>query len=260
MIEKFRRRDWGMITTRECTARGRAARTTGVAVIPSVGFDVVPTDCLAAILGEVLRDATHLALAFTGSAHTSPGTAKTIIQGMPFGGKARVDGKIEAVPFAWKRRDIPFHTGTREAVTIPWGDVASAFYTTGIPNIETYLAVEGVGARKMQRLRKFAPFLRFKPVMSLALGLIDVFVKGPNDDVLMTERTSLWGEVRNAAGQTATATLETPNGYQLTVMTAVAAVERVLKGEVAAGFHTPARAFGKEFVLSMPDVQLSKGS
>jgi short subunit dehydrogenase-like uncharacterized protein len=226
-----------------------AAREAGVSIIPSVGFDVVPTDCLAAMLGDALHDATHLALAFTGSAHTSPGTTKTIVQGLPFGGKARVDGRIETVPFAWKRRNIPFHSGMREAVTIPWGDVSSAFYTTGIPNIETYMALEEVGAKSMRRLRKIAPLLKFKPVMNLTQRLIGKFVKGPTEEQMRTERTSLWGEVRNAAGRVVTATMETPNGYALTIDTALAAVERVLRNDVAPGVHTPARALGTAFVL-----------
>src|SRR5690606_5088937 len=47
-------------------ARDPEIRRAGVAAIPGVGFDVVPTDGLAALLGQALPGATHLELAFAG--------------------------------------------------------------------------------------------------------------------------------------------------------------------------------------------------
>ncbi|MBN8629150.1 MAG: saccharopine dehydrogenase NADP-binding domain-containing protein [Planctomycetes bacterium] len=237
-------------------AQNDAARAAGVVVMPAVGFDVVPTDCLAATLAAAMPGATHLTLAFTGS-ETSPGTAKTILAGLPEGGRARVAGRIEKVPVAWKKRTIPFSTGPREATSIPWGDVASAYYTTGIPNIDVLMAVDEVSANQMRKLRKLAPLLKLSVLRSVADWLVDRLVKGPTDDDMAKQRTHLWGETRDAAGRTASATLDTPNGYRLTSYTAVAAVERLLKGGVEPGFQTPARAFGKEFILTMPDVQMS---
>ncbi|MBA4017967.1 MAG: saccharopine dehydrogenase [Pirellula sp.] len=241
----------------QAAALDAAAKKAGVTLMPAVGFDVVPSDCLAAMLAAEMPDAVHLALAFTG-AETSPGTAKTILAGLPHGGRARVDGKIEVVPVAWKTRTIPFSTGPREASTIPWGDVASAFYTTGIRNIDVYMAVDEVSGKQMRKLRKIAPLLKYGPVLSIAEWLVDRFVKGPNADDLEKQRVSLWGEVRDADGRTTSATLDTPNGYRLTALTAVAAVEQVLAGRAAPGFQTPARAFGKEFILSMPDVTFAR--
>lgn len=40
------------------------ARKAGIVLLPGAGFDVVPTDCLAAILKNALPSATHLDLAF----------------------------------------------------------------------------------------------------------------------------------------------------------------------------------------------------
>ncbi|MCH2899060.1 hypothetical protein K3W01_15090, partial [Listeria monocytogenes] len=40
------------------------AREAGIVVCPGVGFDVIPTDCLAACLKEALPDAQRLALGF----------------------------------------------------------------------------------------------------------------------------------------------------------------------------------------------------
>jgi short subunit dehydrogenase-like uncharacterized protein len=237
-----------------------AAREAGVSLIPAVGFDVVPTDCLAALLADEMPDATHLALAFHGSGAMSPGTLKTAAEGSVYGGRARIDGRITPVPFAWKTRSIPFADGLREAQTIPWGDVASAFHTTGIPNIETYLAMPPADAARMRRMNHFAFLLRMPFVLRFVQAQIAKHVHGPDDAELANGRTEIWGEVRNDAGRTVSMTLTTPNAYRLTALSAVAAVERVLEGNVPVGFQTPARAFGPEFVLSLPGVTLRAGA
>ena len=40
------------------------AQAPGIVMCSGVGFDVIPTDCVAAVLKEALPDATHLVLAF----------------------------------------------------------------------------------------------------------------------------------------------------------------------------------------------------
>jgi short subunit dehydrogenase-like uncharacterized protein len=98
-------------------ALGPRAETRGVTLIPAVGFDVVPTDCLAAMLAERLPDATQLELAFAGSGGLSPGTTKTMVEGMSQGGRARVDGLIVRVPLAWKSKEITFADKPRGATS-----------------------------------------------------------------------------------------------------------------------------------------------
>jgi short subunit dehydrogenase-like uncharacterized protein len=234
--------------------RDDAARAAGIAVIPSVGFDVVPTDCLAAQLKLALPDATYLALAFTGSGVLSPGTAKTMLESIPHGGRMRIEGRITSVEPGGRSREIPFPSGPKLCTAIAWGDVASAFYSTGIPNIETYTKLGDSGGRGMKLL---APLLKFPPLLALGRWFIERTVHGPDEKELREGRSEIWGEVKNAAGETRTATLTTPNGYRLTVLTSLAAVERLLRGGIDAGFHTPSRAFGPGFVLEIPGVELS---
>lgn len=232
--------------------RDAEARAAGVCVIPSVGFDVVPTDCLAAQLKLALPDATYLALAFTGSGVLSPGTAKTMLESLPHGGRMRIEGRIVGVEPGGRSREIPFPSGPKMCTAIAWGDVASAFYSTDIPNIETYTMLGGGGGRGMKLL---APLLRFPPAMALGRWFINRTVHGPDEKELREGRSEIWGEVKNAAGKTRTATLITPNGYRLTVLTSLAAVERLLKGDIAPGFHTPSRAFGAEFIDTIEGVR-----
>ncbi len=238
-------------------SRGDEAQRVGVALLPAVGFDVAPSDCLAKLLSERLPDATQLQLAFSALGAISPGTAKTVLRTAPSGGRARLNGKIQNVPIAWKTRKIPFADRARWAVTIPWGDVASAFYSTGIGNIEVYTSMSKSQIRWLKRLRGVLPALRFAPLASLAAWSITRWVRGPSATQLIQEQAQLWGRVEDAGGQAVEATLTTPSAYRLTVLTALAAVERMLTGNVSSGFQTPAKAFGSEFILNIPDVQFA---
>ena len=126
---------------------------------PGVGFDVVPTDCVAASLHAALPDATHLALGFDSRGTFSPGTAKTSMEGLAQGGRTRRDGVIEKVPLAFKTRTIDFGNGEKNAMTIPWGDVSTAWYSTGIPNIEVYVPASPRLVRRLRRLNWIRPIL-----------------------------------------------------------------------------------------------------
>jgi short subunit dehydrogenase-like uncharacterized protein len=133
-------------------------------------------------------------------------------------------------------------------MTIPWGDVASAFHSTRIPNVEVYTAVPRRTLNVMRRLRCLAPLASVGFVQALGQRWINSRVQGPNEAERSGSRTEFWGQATGANGQSAAATLQTPNGYALTVQTALAAVERVLRGSVRSGFSTPAIAFGGRFI------------
>lgn len=224
-------------------------------VIPAAGFDVVPTDCLAAYLSEQLPDATHLELAFTGGAGLSHGTATTMIEQLGQPSKERRDGRIVDVPLAAHERTIDFGDGPRHCVSIPWGDVASAYHTTGIPNVITYTAVPPAQAKWMKRSRYLAPVLRAKPVQSLLKWRLDRQLRGPTDEDRAGARAHVYGEVRNASGERRAARLSVPDGYTLTYMTSLKIASLLAEGEYDPGFYTPASLFGADFVLQFPDTE-----
>jgi short subunit dehydrogenase-like uncharacterized protein len=130
-----------------------AARAVGIVICPGVGFDVIPTDCVAAALKAALPDATSLALGFDSRSGFSPGTAKTSVEGLAQGGKVRRDGRIISVPLAYKTRRIDFGDGEKLAMTIPWGDVSTAYATTGIPNIDVYIPGSPAMVTRARRAR-----------------------------------------------------------------------------------------------------------
>jgi short subunit dehydrogenase-like uncharacterized protein len=246
----------GEITVFESLARlDESARRAGVMLLPGVGFDVVPSDCLAAHLKRRLSTATHLALGMQTLGRFSRGTALTLIENLPRGGAVRREGRIVRVPACWRTRTIDFGRGPVTAMTIPWGDVSTAWYTTGIPNIEFYLAAPA-SARLLARLSRGLGWLLGSGVVQRWLARrVRAGPPGPSDEARARGATYLWGEVRDDRGAVVVSQQRGPEGYTLTALTGLAVIERVLAGEAMPGFQTPGRLFGPDFILGVPGVE-----
>ena len=242
-----------------CHAQDARARQRGIVVLPGAGFDVVPTDCLAAQLARELPNATSLVLAFEAGGDPSPGTAKTSVEGLGNGGRVRIDGKIERVPLAWKTRTFERagETGIerRTAMTIPWGDVYTAFVSTGIPNIEVYMAASPKTIANVRRLRLLGPLLRTRLLQNFLKHRVEKSVRGPSAAKRESSVTHIWGEARDASGREMQMQLRTPNGYALTVTASLGIVERLLRSDAPTGYRTPSQLMGADYVLSLPGVQ-----
>ncbi len=237
-----------------CHVQDARARERGIVVLPGAGFDVVPTDCLAAMLKRDLPSATHLVLAFEAGGGPSPGTAKTSVEGLGKGGRARIDGVVRRVPLAWKTREFVRDGQPRLAMTIPWGDVYTAHVSTGIPNIEVYMAVPPATVVRLRRLRLLGPMLDTGLAQYFLKRGVERSVRGPSAEKRARTVTHVWGEVRVPEGREARRHLVVPNGYTLTVTASLGIVEHLLRGTEAAGFRTPSQLMGAEYVLSLPGV------
>ena len=233
------------------------ARAAGVHVVPAVGFDVVPTDCAAAMAADLLEGATVLDLAFHLSGGPSRGTTLTAIERLGWGGAVRRLGRIEPVPIGSIRETIRFSDRPRSGVAIPWGDVSTAYRSTGIPNIRVFATLPR-GVPMIGRL--FGAALAIPPVRKLATWATRRLVTGPGPEELRKGHARVRAEVRDAAGRSAAVELVTPNAYTLTATASVAAVERVLSGAVATGpgVHTPSNAFGTTFATELSGVDVAE--
>jgi short subunit dehydrogenase-like uncharacterized protein len=235
-------------------ARDAEARAAGVMLLPGCGFDVVPSDCLALHLRHRLPGACRLALAYAGLGRLSRGTATTAIEGLGLGGLVRRGGVLTPVPSAWKTRRIDFGEGERAAITIPLGDLSTAWHSTGIPDIELYLAASP-GLRALAVAGRYlGPVLGSAAVQRFLTARVRKGAPGPTDDERRRGRAFVWGEVEDAEGRRATSRLATPEGYSFTTRAALAVVARVLAGQAPAGFQTPAKAYGPDFVLGISGV------
>ena len=229
------------------------AHRSGIVLCPGVGFDVVPTDSVAARLKEVMPDATHLTLGFdSSSSGLSKGTAKTAVESAGGGLRVRRDGRIVDLPFASQTRRIDFGNGERLAVGIPWGDVSTAYFTTAIPNIDVYTAASPQAVQRMRRMNMMRPLLRRRWIRELVKYGIERRLQPPDQTQRDNNPSFVWGEVRNANGQTRTARLKTANGYSLTVQSALGILSALLALGRASGYTTPSGLVGADFVTTLP--------
>lgn len=235
-------------------ARDAEARAAGLVLCPGAGFDVVPTDCLAAKLAAALPDATYLALGFASQGGASRGTLKTTIGNLARGGRIRSSGRIVPVVHAFRERDIDFGEGVRTAVTIPWGDVSTAYHTTGIGNVETYIAMSPANVAKLQRMNTFGGLLRLGFVQSLLEWTAGQASPGPDAATRAASPMLVWGEVQAPSGDRVTGRLRVANGYDVTVQASLGIAARLLEPVAAAdcGHRTPSQLMGSGFAETLP--------
>jgi len=240
-----------------CHARDAEARARNVVVLPGAGFDVVPSDCLAATVKEQLPDATSLELAFSwGGTSVSRGTFETMMEAARDGSYARRHGRIEHEPLFAHQRDVPFRHQRLRGVSIPWGDVSTAYYSTGIPDIVVYVAVPRVVAAMAPVVRAVAPrFARLVAKPSVQRWL-DSKRMGPSERARSVQTCHLWARASNARGQSVEATLVVPETYRFTQVVTVECVRRVLENKLPPGATTPSRAFGARFVTEFDGCDL----
>ena len=235
-------------------ARDADARARGIMLLPGAGFDVVPTDCLAVHLKQRLPSATHLALAFhsEGPAGFPPGTQRTVIDLIPYGNRVRRNGRLENPRRRLPPRMIDFGRGPIRADWLTWGDVFTAYRSTGIPDIEDY-AVQPETTRRLQALAGHLRLLfRLAAVRNLAMRGAK---PGPTPDECARTVVHAWGEVEDDQHRKAVSRLHGPEaGVLWTTRAALAAVRKVLAGNAPAGFQTPALAYGPDFVLECEGV------
>ncbi len=234
-------------------AQQQRARDANVVLCPGVGFDIIPTDCVARALKDALPDATHLALGFDQKAVLSRGTAKTSVEFAGTGGRVRDNGTIVAVPLAHSARRIDFGSGRKSAMAIPWGDVSTAYYSTGIPNIAVYVPASPLVILGAKLSNLVAPLLRLKSVIRALQGLITKRIQGPDSAARERMPSYVWGEAANARGEKRVARIKTANGYSLTITGSLAVVQHLLQNQVPGGTYTPSMLLGPQLVSRLPE-------
>ncbi len=229
------------------------AKAAGVVVCPGAGFDVVPTDCIALMLKKALPEATELALGFELSGRRmSAGTAKTLVEGLGKSGKIRRAGRIVDSPLGRGLRRIDFGRGAKLAMPIPWGDVASAFYTTGIPDITVFTPISPVSLAIARLTNGVGPVLRSPRLQTWLVKKIEKDVRGPDVSTREASPAWVWGEAKDAHGRSHTIRIVTSNGYSLTVFSSLALAQHLMSNACPPGCWTPAGLVGENFILSLP--------
>ncbi len=232
------------------------AISSGIMIMPGVGFDVVPTDCIAKYLKDQQPDATHLRLAFASiGGRLSHGTATTMAEGAGEGSAVRENGIIVKKPLGHKGFTVDFGLKKIFVMSIPWGDVSTAYTTTGIPNIETYTMAspKAYSLLKWQGLYNWV--LRTSFFRNRLKSKINQKPAGPDDATRAKAKSLVWGEVVNASGEKKSARLSAPEGYTLTAISSLIIAKKVLSGNFKSGYQTPAGCYGADLVMEIPGVE-----
>jgi short subunit dehydrogenase-like uncharacterized protein len=238
--------------------RDALAKERGVTLLPAAGFDVVPSDCLAAEAKHRMPAATHLALGFRVLARMSRGTSITTIEGAHLGGFVRRDGQLTSVPSGWRTRSMDFGDGPEKAITIPWGDISTAYRSTRIPNIEVYAAVPLLSRVGVRLARFLGPVLASPGLKQFLIARLDGQAPGPNEEQRGRTESRFVAEVSDEKGSALSLRLITPEGYELTSWTALELGRRAALGQLPIGYQTPATACGRGFILEFEGVKLEE--
>jgi short subunit dehydrogenase-like uncharacterized protein len=232
---------------------GDAARSRRVMLLPGIGFDVVPSDCLAVHLARRLPRAERLVLGISGLNNVSRGSARTFAAyaGTPI--YVRRAGALEPLLFRTQLRWLDFGGGVRATLAVTWGDLVTAFHSTGIADIEVYFEATPERTVGIVANQYLGWMLRGPWARASLEALADRGRVGPSREELRAGRVIVTGEVSRGARRVA-ARIETPEAYAFTAVSAAAVAERVMAGAVVPGFQTPGMLLGPDFVLSLAGV------
>jgi short subunit dehydrogenase-like uncharacterized protein len=234
------------------------AKHAGVMLLPGGGFDVVPSDCLSAYTAAKLPGADHLDLYIKNiGGGVSRGTARSGVENIQRQGRIRREGKIISVPNVWAEKMVDFGRGETRVVSVGWGDVSTAYYSTGIPNITTYMGFPSVAIGAMKATHYLGGILYRRKVKNLIKWLIGkILPPGPSREQNKNGFSLMIAEARRAtSGDVIRAKLKTPEAYYLTALTSVEIMKRILDDDLKPGFQTPSKAYGADFILGFDGVE-----
>ncbi|MEP1093458.1 MAG: saccharopine dehydrogenase NADP-binding domain-containing protein [Cyclobacteriaceae bacterium] len=233
------------------------AREKDIMLMPGAGFDVVPSDCLAASLHKKMPDAKSLELAFVAKGgRLSRGTAKTMIESFGEPQVRREDGHYAFAPMGKRTKMVDYGEFEQLSMAISWGDISTAHFSTGIPNIEVYSGTTESQLSQVKKMSLLSFLLKAQIVKNFLKSQIDKKPAGPSEEKRETAKMYLWGKVSNGSRETE-AWLVTTNGYSLTASTAVLIAQRILNGNFKTGYQTPSTAYGSDLILEVEGCKLS---
>ncbi|MDZ4782899.1 MAG: saccharopine dehydrogenase NADP-binding domain-containing protein [Planctomycetia bacterium] len=245
----------GEISVFEALAdRDEAAKSAGIMILPGAGFDVVPSDCLAAHLHRRLPGAKRLRLSIGGMGGITRGTAKTMAEALGRGTQVRREGRIVELRHA-PRSTVDFGAGARPVVGVSWGDISTAWHSTHIPDIEVFFEATPMLSLATAIPRPVRRLLATKFSQKVLKRQIEKRLPiGPTPKQRERSRSIVVGEAWDGMELHITSRLETVEAYTLTAWTAVEIARRASVGEAVAGYQTPSTAYGADFIMTFAGV------
>jgi short subunit dehydrogenase-like uncharacterized protein len=209
------------------------AAAAGVMLLPGVGWDVVPSDCLAMYLAAKVDQPQSLRIALQVANSMSRGSTSSVGEILGVGLLVRAEGTIVAKLDAAPAR-FDFGAGLVDSVPLSFGDLVTAWKSTGIPNIAMFVNIK-------------------ENVMPEG---VTAMPEGPSLEERAANRACAVAEVTGIDGAVVRARIDTVNGYSYTPLAAVAALRLLAAGHFKPGFQTPATVFGAGFAVSIADTRI----
>jgi short subunit dehydrogenase-like uncharacterized protein len=235
--------------------RDGEARRQRIMVMPAVGFDVVPSECLALHVARRSRcPGKRLFIGISMPPLLSRGSIRTIIEQIGGPVLVRRGGSLQRVPPVSLERSFDYGSGPSPSLVVSWGDVASAYFSTGIPDITVYFEATAAVRTHGTLRRLFDWAVPFTPWRASLDAAADWVPDGPTEDERARHRAVIVAEVEDEGGESHRARLRTPDTYSFSAACATAIAIRVLAGDFEPGFQTPARVYGPDFVLGFAGV------
>lgn len=237
----------------KCAKRDLEAKAQGIMLMPGAGFDVVPSDCLGKHVANHVPGAMHLIVAIRAGETLSRGTAKTALKQMGLGINVRRGGRIIRMKTA-PSRDFDFGDGPKRALGASWGDVSTAYYSTGIPNIDVFFCSTPQIEQLLKLSERGGRVWQYHLLQRLLERLIKRQPEGPSEEQRESVTATLLATAIDGNRRQMTARLDTPEPYAFTAKLAVAIAGGVLEGNMRPGFQTPSLLLGPDFILNFEGV------
>ncbi len=236
------------------------AKERGVVLVTAGGFDVVPTDCLAAYVAQKAPGGARLEIDIFPKGAPSGGTLASMLGMLEEGGLTRRGGQLVHAPLLKPAERVRFPRGELWSFPSPLGDLASGWRSTGVPEIVTRMAMPDRQAKFLKALGAMSGLTEATLKLALSTGPIRralerrvARVEGANETRRARGYCQLRAKVSGPNGS-AEAWMETPDGYSFTYQAVVLEVEALLK-TAKKGALAPSQAFGVDFPLQVPGVK-----
>lgn len=232
-----------------------AAHKRGMMIMPGVGFMIVASDCLAMHVAALVPNAKYVRIGYLRPTSISRGTLRASLAMASSHVTIRRNRQLTLVPASRLQRSFDYGDGERDSVAVSGADVFTAYYSTGINNIETYIEADFISRTLYQVTAGVAETLQFAPVRRWVDFVAQAWPEGPSETQRQHEKCVVVAEAEDSWRRRGCARLVTPNGYDFTAEAATTIARRVMRGDFRPGFQTPGKVYGPNFVIGLAGSQ-----
>lgn len=238
---------------------GPEAERRGVALVPALGFDYTPGDCIAGLAARGHEPLEELELSYAVKGfRATRGTLNSTLEVMKGGDVVYSDGAWRPAPRMVPPTsfDFPAPIGRRTMAKYPSGEVITVPRHTRTRRLTSRIAAEAF--TPIAPLAPAVPFLM--PGIALALrtplrglvgGLVGRLPEGPPEEARKAAEFTIVAVARGADGSAGSGVVRGRDPYGLTAVTLVHGAELMTsKGYAASGALGPAAAYDPEAFLN----------